>query len=83
MSISDAQLARIKLGLTSPTSSANDLVFKQHPNVGKLQANERVIALKDANRAFPVGQPLSVLKWRYSGRDESLLPLSSMRQRIT
>ncbi|GJJ13281.1 hypothetical protein Clacol_007532 [Clathrus columnatus] len=76
LNISDAQFARIKLGVSQPATSANDLVFKGHPNVGKFQTNERVVALKDANRSFPVGLPLSVLKWRYSGRDESLLPLS-------
>lgn len=76
LNISDAAQARIKLGLSAPSSSPNDLLFKQHPNVGKFSVNERVVALKDLSRSFPVGQPLSVLKWRYSGRDESLLPLS-------
>jgi hypothetical protein len=77
LNISDLNLARIRLGLTPPTISANDLQFKQHPNVGKFLTTERTLALKDPSRAFPVGQPLSVLKWRYSGRDESLVPLSS------
>ena len=78
LSISDPANSKIRLALTAPTSSANDLQFKQHPNVGKFLTNERIVALKDSNRSFPVGQPLSVLKWRYSGRDESLLPLSGM-----
>lgn len=77
LNIADAQFARIKLGISPATTSANDLVFKQHPNMAKFLTNERIVALKDKSRSFPVGQPLSVLKWRYSGRDESLLPLSS------
>jgi len=76
LNISDPAFACIRLGLTSPTTSANDLQFKQHPNVGKFLATERILALKDPSRGFPVGPPLSVLKWRYSGRDESLIPLS-------
>ncbi|KIJ53699.1 hypothetical protein M422DRAFT_201923 [Sphaerobolus stellatus SS14] len=76
LNISDPSNTKIRLGLSAPTSSANDLQFKSHPNVGKFLTSERIVALKDSNRSFPVGQPLSVLKWRYSGRDESLLPLS-------
>jgi coatomer subunit delta len=77
LSVSDPALARVRLGLTAPSSSANDLQFKQHPNVGKFNTADRVVALKDPHRGFPVGQPLGVLKWRYAGRDESFVPLSS------
>ncbi len=78
--ISDASLARVKLVLAEPhTNFGPELQFKQHPNVGKFAANrERVIALKDPSRSFPVGQALAVLKWRYSGKDETYVPLSSM-----
>lgn len=58
-------------------SSANDLQFRQHPNVGKFNTTDRMVALKDPNRGFPVGPPLGVLKWRYAGRDETFVPLSS------
>lgn len=77
LNISDPSLARIRLGISTPSSSANDLQFKQHPNVGKFNIADRVVALKDPGRGFPVGQPLGVLKWRYAGRDESFVPLSS------
>lgn len=78
--ISDASLARVKLALAEPPMNFGpELQFKQHPNVGKFAANrERVIALKDPSRSFPVGQALAVLKWRYSGKDETFVPLSSM-----
>ena len=79
LQITDSSLARVKLSLAEPaTSFGPELQYKQHPNVGKFAANkERVIALKDPSRSFPVGQSLAVLKWRYSGKDESYVPLSS------
>lgn len=76
--VSDPSLSRIKLSLVpSPSAFGPELQFKQHPNVGKFSANkDRIIALKDPSREFPVNQSLSVLKWRYSGKDESYVPLS-------
>ncbi|KAJ3972190.1 hypothetical protein EV361DRAFT_823978 [Lentinula raphanica] len=76
--ITDADLAHIKIGLAPPSSDfGNSLQFKQHPNVAKFApGKERVVALKDPSRAFPVGQSLAVLKWRYNGTDESNVPLS-------
>ncbi|CAL1694674.1 unnamed protein product [Somion occarium] len=78
LQITDASLSRVKLVLADPpTAFGPELQFKQHPNVNKFAANkERVIALKDPSRSFPVGQPLAVLKWRYSGKDETYVPLS-------
>lgn len=77
--ISDNSLARVKLALAEPsTTFGPELQFKQHPNVGKFASNkERMIALKDPSRGFPVGQALAVLKWRYAGKDETYVPLSS------
>ena len=77
--VSDDSLARIRLSLTSPPSGVGaEVQFKQHPNVVKFQAQkERIVALKDPSRGFPVNQPLGVLKWRYSGKDETYVPLSS------
>lgn len=79
LQISDAAYTRVKLSLAEPaTAFGPELQYKQHPNVGKFAANkERVIALKDPSRSFPVGQPLAVLRWRYDGKDESYVPLSS------
>ncbi|KAI0931645.1 hypothetical protein AcW2_000489 [Taiwanofungus camphoratus] len=78
LQISDPSLARVKLALApAPTTFGPELQFKQHPNVGKFAANrERVVALKDPTRGFPVGQSLAVLKWRYAGKDETYVPLS-------
>ncbi|KAG0706659.1 hypothetical protein DFH29DRAFT_136012 [Suillus ampliporus] len=79
LQVSDPALAHIKLALPSPiTDFGSALQFKQHPQVAKFAPGQnRIVALKDPSRAFPVGQALAVLKWRYAGHDESLVPLSS------
>ena len=83
LQVSDPQFAHIRLAL-SPLAPGfgTDLQFKQHPNVAKFApgAGEKIVALKDSARAFPVGQALGVLKWRYDGTDESYVPLSSTRR---
>lgn len=78
--ITDASLARVRLTLGPAVSEfGSELQFKQHPNVAKFTGSkDRVVALKDPSRSFPVNQSLAVLKWRYSGKDESLVPLSSV-----
>lgn len=78
--VSEDALTRIRLLVAPPPSGVGaEVQFKQHPNVVKFQAqSERVVTLKDPSRGFPVNQPLGVLKWRYSGKDETYVPLSSM-----
>jgi hypothetical protein len=73
--VSDAALAKLRLSLAP--NNYSDLQFKQHPNVAKFGAGEKVIALKDSSRSFPVGQGLGVLRWRMTSKDESNVPLSS------
>ena len=79
LQISDPALAQVKLSLApAPSTYGPELQFKQHPHIAKFVANrDRVVALKDAGRSFPVGQSLAVLKWRYVGKDETYVPLSS------
>jgi coatomer subunit delta len=80
LQISDAAFAHLRLTLPPPSTDfgGNTLQFNQHPNVAKfVPGQERVVALKDPSRAFPVGQSLTVLRWRYAGTDESNVPLSS------
>lgn len=80
LQITDANVARVKVLLADPPAAFGpELQFKQHPHVNKFAANkERVISLKDPSRNFPLGQSLAVLKWRYAGKDETYVPLSSM-----
>lgn len=78
LQITDASQSQIKITLATPTTDfGSDLQFKQHPKVAKF-GEEKVIALADSSRGFPVGQSIAVLRWRYTGRDESYVPLTSM-----
>ena len=75
--VSDPAYAQLKVALASTDGS--NLQFKHHPNVVKFVPNQpRVVALKDPSKSFPVGQSLSVLKWRHTVSDESNVPLSSL-----
>ncbi|KZT58326.1 hypothetical protein CALCODRAFT_495055 [Calocera cornea HHB12733] len=78
LSISDPAYSKIRLNLTPAPHAPHELQFKQHPNVAKFgPSKDKVVALKDQNRDWPVGQkPLGVLKWRLASKDESLLPLT-------
>jgi len=77
LQVSDGANAQLKIALGS-TDFGSTLQFKHHPNVAKFVPNQpRVVALKDPSKSFPVSQSLVVLKWRYSGTDESIVPLSS------
>lgn len=77
--VSDPALAKVKLALIAPSSSASfaaDIQFKNHPNVLRFApSGPRVVALKDAKRSFPVGQGLGVVKWKLGGTKESQVPL--------
>lgn len=80
LQVTDSAQAHLRITLASPSTDfgGSSLQFKQHPNVAKFTPGQpRVVALKDSSRAFPVGQSLAVLKWRYAGTDESNVPLSS------
>lgn len=80
--ISDAQFSTILVKLPPPAAAnaagKNDLQFKTHPNVDKaVWAQRGEIKLKEGKKGFPVGQGLGVLKWRLTGTDESIVPISS------
>jgi len=73
--VNDASVSKVKLALAQ--NDYSDLQFKQHPNVAKfVGSGEKVIALRDQSRAFPVGQGLGVLRWRLTTKDESHVPLT-------
>jgi hypothetical protein len=55
------------------------LTRQSHPNVDKkLMSTDSIIALKAADKPFPVGTELGVLKWRFQTTDEASIPLTSM-----
>jgi hypothetical protein len=75
--VTDPALAKLRLTLAKKDYA--DLQFKQHPNVAKFSGPDKVIALKDPSRSFPVGQGLGVLRWRMTSKDESNVPLTAPR----
>lgn len=77
LQITDASQSKIKILLAPPAVDFGaDMQFKQHPKVARF-GEDRVIVLADPSRGFPVGQSIAVLRWRYVGKDESYVPLSS------
>jgi hypothetical protein len=54
--------------------------FQQHPNVKKFTAamGDKIIALKDPARSFPIGQGLGVLRWKLNTKDETFIPLNGL-----
>jgi hypothetical protein len=77
--VTDPAQAHLRITLASPSTDfgGSNLHFKQHPRVAKFTPGEpRVIALNDSSKALPVGRSLAVLKWGYTGTDESNVPLS-------
>ncbi len=82
--VSDAAAAKVRLSIADPSSSGSgglpgEMNWKTHPHVDKaLWASERVIALKDPKKPFPVNQGLGVLRWRNTSlaREEQFVPLS-------
>ncbi|CUA78025.1 Coatomer subunit delta [Rhizoctonia solani] len=81
LKVADAADACVKLNIAPLGSGGEGAQFKQHLNVAKYAGGVGVpgeVKLKDPARGFPVGQPqpLNVLKWRWSSKDETGLPLS-------
>ncbi|KAF8593895.1 hypothetical protein BDV93DRAFT_535139 [Ceratobasidium sp. AG-I] len=79
LKVSDPADARVRLVMAPIGAGGEGAQFKQHPNVAKFVATAGLSAevkLKDSAGAFPIGQPLGVLKWRWGSKDESGIPLS-------
>jgi len=74
ITINESEYSQILLKLNDAENKAFN--FKAHPNINKPRfTNDKVIALKPG-KAFPTGNSLNVLKWRFATDDESLVPLT-------
>jgi len=72
----ESSCIRVATDIDHAAAKALAIQFKTHPNIDKALFNKSsVLGLKDPNRPFPMGSALGVLKWRFSGRDESMVPL--------
>jgi len=75
VTISDPNQGRIIIKLND--LDQKKFQFNAHPNINKQGfTNDSMLALKDAQRAFPSGNPLGILKWRYQSKDESDIPFT-------
>lgn len=73
--VANQENSLIKLNFS--LASESGIQFKTHPNVDKsLWSTETSIAPKDKAKPFALNTSLPVLKWRFSSKDESLVPLS-------
>jgi hypothetical protein len=82
LSVHDEGAARLKVVTQRDSSEDKAWSYQNHPNVNKpLFVSEGLVALKAADRAFPVvatGGSVGVLRWRYTNKDDDVaqLPLS-------
>ncbi len=76
LSVHNPAATRIRVNL-SKGSETDSWSFQNHPNTDKaLFAAESCIALKDASKTFPVGNPVGVLRWRKASKDADFAPLA-------
>ncbi|BFZ14412.1 hypothetical protein BsWGS_17451 [Bradybaena similaris] len=73
--VNDDKAGRVKVLLTN--SDTKGIQLQTHPNIDKkLFTQSSVIRLKNPEKPFPVGQDISVLKWRFQTQDEAHIPLT-------
>lgn len=74
LKINEGGYGRINLSIAN--NEDRTVQFQTNPNIDKRLFNEQsLIGLKGEGRTFPIGQDISVLKWRFSSTDDSLIPL--------
>jgi hypothetical protein len=49
--------------------------LQTHPNIDKALYNESKVIALNGTKAYPVDTPSSVLKWRWSTKDEQHIPI--------
>lgn len=79
LTVNDEAAARLKVLIKRGDDRA--FSYTAHPNLNKVALGgpnaDGSIALKQADRPFPTGAPVGVLRWRYAAKDDdsSQLPL--------
>ncbi|KAG0167425.1 hypothetical protein DFQ28_006098 [Apophysomyces sp. BC1034] len=75
LKVTDPSQARIRIAMKAADDTS--IQFKTHPNVDKTAfKQENVVQMRDVARPFPANQDLEVVKWKFSTRDETAVPLS-------
>ena len=62
MQVQDEHFARVRV--LFETGSNPGYQFKTHPNIDKQLYTSNILGNKDAERPFPTGSALPILKWR-------------------
>ena len=74
--VTDPSKASCKIALSLEDDPA--IQYMTHPKVDKPSfLSEKVVQLREGSSGgFPVGQALGILKWRYTSKEESKMPLT-------
>lgn len=66
LTVRDPAWAKVRVALAANASPlAGALAWKTHPHIDTgAWTNETALALRDANRTFPLNHPLGILRWR-------------------
>jgi hypothetical protein len=77
LQITDADCAKIKIHVAH--QAVQGWQFNTHPNIRKeafFGVSDPWLMLAKEDRAFPCGNPLGILKWKYQTNDDSRSPIS-------
>ncbi|KAF7721910.1 hypothetical protein EC973_003949 [Apophysomyces ossiformis] len=75
LKVTDPSKARLRIAMKAAEDTS--IQFKTHPNVDKNAfKQENTVQMRDVSRPFPTNQDLEVVKWKFSTRDETAVPLS-------
>jgi hypothetical protein len=76
LKVSDPAKAKVRLEINGVNEDSG-IQFKTHPNVDKnLFSSDHTLGLKDSSKPLPLNQALGILRWRFTSKDESALPIS-------
>jgi len=72
--VNEESSSKIKVRMNN--NDTRGVQLQTHPNIDKKTwQKDAVIGLKNADKPFPLGQDVGVLKWRLQNQDEDSLPL--------
>jgi hypothetical protein len=75
LTVSDSSCASIRVCLNREQNNA--YAWKTHPNINKASwTKDRVLALKDPSKPFPIGTALGIVRWRLQNTSDFVPPIS-------
>ena len=80
LQVQDEQYARVRV--LFETGDNPGYQFKTHPNIDKQLYNSNILGNKDADRPFPTGSALPILKWRMQVCHPAVMPLRAAQHLI-